>query len=84
MARNFNAKTIASIAGTTVSCIYGRARALGYVTNHNGFTADQAYSLVHYERKQNRRRVVDQESERQRLQRAIDRIQSRSSRTVVA
>lgn len=84
MAKNFSAKTIASIAGKSVPCIYGRARALGYKTHHNGFTADQAYSLVHYQRKKSGRCAADPESERQRLQRAIDRIQSRSSRTVVA
>ena len=72
MSKNFSLRAIAAVSGLTTANVARRARALGYITNRKGYTAEQAHSIIYYKPKKMGRPVESLEQETARLSRALE------------
>ena len=74
MSKNFSLRAIAAVSGQTTTNIARRARALGYITNRKGYTAEQAHNLIYYKPKKMGRPVESLEQETARLSEALKKL----------
>ena len=80
MSKNFSLKAICAVTGMSTKTIAFRAKNLGIVTHRKGYTAEQAHSLIYYQRKRNTVRTETLEEETARLIDTLKRMNTRHSK----
>lgn len=83
--QNFSLSAVASVSGKHEKTIMARALALGYRTGRKGYTAEQAYNLVYYQRKPRAVHKETLEHETARLIKTMARMNERlGHKTIIA